>query len=67
MSHASKQQLLDQANHYIVAQQWDEAVKVLYVGVKQYPEFYEAWLLFSRGLYEVGHIREAVQIVQHAE
>lgn len=67
MPHAAKQQLLTQAHQFIASQQWAEAVKVLYVGVKQFPEFYDAWLLFSQSLYNVGHIKEAVQIARHAE
>ena len=67
MPHAAKQQLLTQAHQFIASQQWAEAVKVLYVGVKQFPDFYDAWLLFSQNLYKVGHIKEAVQIARHAE
>ena len=67
MEQASTQRLLSQANTQINNGQSAEAAKLLYTLVRQYPQCYEGWLLFSRSLFEVGHIQEAVQIAQHAE
>lgn len=44
-----------------------DAIKMLYPAVQKHPSFYQGWLLFSRCLYETGHVTEAVQIAQHAE
>lgn len=67
MEQASTQRLLSQANTQINNGQSAEAAKLLYTLVRQYPQCYKGWLLFSRSLFEVGHIQEAVQIAQHAE
>ena len=67
MQQASLQRLLSQANGHIAAGEPAEAVKLLYTLVRQYPDCYEGWLLFSRGLFETGYVKEAVQIAQHAE
>ncbi len=67
MEQASTQRLLSQANTQINNGQSAEAAKLLYTLVRQYPQCYEGWLLFSRSLFEVGHVQEAVQIAQHAE
>ncbi|MFS1701513.1 sulfotransferase [Alteromonas sp. AMM-1] len=44
-----------------------DAIKLLYPLVQQSPGYYQAWLLFSRCLFETGYVKEAVQIARHAD
>ncbi|WP_170308547.1 tetratricopeptide repeat-containing sulfotransferase family protein [Alteromonas alba] len=67
MQQATLQRLLSQAKGHIAAGEPAEAVKLLYTLVRQYPDCYEGWLLFSRGLFEAGYVSEAVQVAHHAE
>lgn len=67
MPQTSPNQLLEQASTLAQAGQQTEAIKLLYQTVQQYPSFYPGWLLFSRCLFETGHLQEAVQVAVHAE
>ncbi|GGF64260.1 tetratricopeptide repeat-containing sulfotransferase family protein [Alteromonas lipolytica] len=67
MQLSSPRQVLSQANQLVAVGQFAEAIKLLYPAVKQFPDFFQGWLLFSRCLFETGHLREAVQIAQHAD
>lgn len=61
------QAVLIEANKFVTNGNFADAVPILYQAVKQHPNFYEGWLLFSRCLYEIGHMNEAIQLSQHAE
>lgn len=67
MQSPSLETIVTDANTLIAGGRFADAIPSLYTAVKQQPEFYQGWLLFSRCLFEVGHISEAIQISQHAE
>lgn len=67
MSFPSQPQLFEQAQTLAQSGKQADAIKILYQGVRHYPDFYAGWLLFSRCLFETGHIKEAVQVAQHAD
>jgi tetratricopeptide (TPR) repeat protein len=67
MQSPSFQTVLTDANKLIADGRFADAIPPIYAAVKQQPKFYQGWLLFSRCLFEVGHIAEAIQISQHAE
>ncbi len=67
MRSAQEQSLLKHTNELISKRKFTDAISLLYPALKQYPSLYQAWLLFSRCLYEVGHLQEALQVAEHAE
>ena len=59
--------IFNQASSLMQQGDYANAIKLIYPVVKQYPTFFNGWLLFSRCLYALGHVKEAVDIAQNAD
>ena len=59
--------IYNQASSLVQQSDYANALKLIYPVVKQHPTFFSGWLLFSRCLYALGHVKEAVDIAQNAE
>jgi len=59
--------IYNQASLLVQKGDYANALKLIYPTVKAYPTFFKGWLLFSRCLYALGHVKEAVDIAQNAD
>lgn len=67
MSSDNTVSIYNQASLLVQKADYANALKLIYPTVKSHPTFFKGWLLFSRCLYAIGHVKEAVDIALNAE